>query len=228
MSSSLVDRLRAVGCVGTVVRPADEAYERSRRVWNGLADRRPAAVFYAESVDDVRRGIEVAASAGAPLAVRGGGHSLPGLSTCDGGLILDLSRLNTVAVDLSSGTVEAGGGALLGDLQLGGAVADVSEDATAYSGRSAGYYWIVEPVWDRPEDDERCLAWGRASARRLASLSMAGNYVNEQADAGVDIARSAYGVAKYERLQGVKTKLDPHNRFRLNQNIEPWRTSAPT
>jgi FAD/FMN-containing dehydrogenase len=104
-------------------------------------------------------------------------------------------------------------------LQLGGAVADVDEDATAYSGRSAGFYWISQGVWDSPSDDERAIAWCRGTAHRLVELSMPTNYVNEQADVG--IARGSYGESKYHRLARLKGRYDPNNVFRLNQNIEP-------
>jgi FAD/FMN-containing dehydrogenase len=104
-------------------------------------------------------------------------------------------------------------------LQLGGAVADIDEDATAYSGRAASFYWISQGVWDDPGDDERAIAWCRRAARRLGELSMNANYVNEQADTGV--AHSAYGDSKYRRLAQLKWRYDPKNVFRLNQNIEP-------
>ena len=106
-------------------------------------------------------------------------------------------------------------------LQLGGAVADVDEDATAYSGRGAALFWIVEPVWDDSADNDRCIAWGRASASRLAAVSMSGNYINEQAESGHEIALQSYGAAKYARLRALKQRLDPTNVFRLNQNIRP-------
>ena len=111
--------------------------------------------------------------------------------------------------------------------QLGGAVADVDEAATAYSGREAGYYWVVEPIWDDPDDDARCLAWGRRHAGRLAALSMEANYVNEQADTDGDFPEQAYGSAKYERLREIKARYDGSNLFRLNPNIEPARARAP-
>ena len=106
-------------------------------------------------------------------------------------------------------------------LQLGGAVGDIDEDATAYSGRAAAFYWISQGVWDSPDDDERAIAWCRDTARRLGELSMSANYVNEQADTGV--AHSAYGESKYRRLAQLKWRYDPMNVFRLNQNIEPIR-----
>ncbi len=106
-------------------------------------------------------------------------------------------------------------------LQLGGAVTDVADEATAYTGRGASYYWLAEPVWDDAADDDRCIAWGRITGNSLSTFSMAGNYVNEQADAGAVVALDAYGPEKYQRLARLKTRLDPHNMFRLNQNITP-------
>ena len=105
--------------------------------------------------------------------------------------------------------------------QLGGAVSDVAEDATAYSGRAARWYWLVEAIWDSPADDERCMAWGRDLATRLLAISDAGNYVNEQGDTGQDVTLEAYGAAKLRRLQRLKVRFDPDNLFRLNQNILP-------
>jgi hypothetical protein len=63
------------------------------------------------------------------------------------------------------------------------------------------------------------LAWCRRTAERLGELSMTANYVNEQADTRV--ARSAYRASKYRRLAQLKSRHDPTNLFRLNQNIEP-------
>jgi hypothetical protein len=106
-------------------------------------------------------------------------------------------------------------------LQLGGAVGDVDEDATAYPGRAGAYYWITQGVWDLPEHDEAGIAWCRREAARLGNVSLRANYVNEQADTGV--AQTAYGPAKYQRLARLKGRYDPGNLFRLNQNIEPIR-----
>ncbi len=441
-----VDALRLIAELpfsGEIVGPSDGDYDAARRVWNGIADRRPAVIARARTRADVAAIVRFAADTGALLAVRGGGHSLPGLSTCDGGIVLDLSMLNDVVIDPDRMIATVGGGALLRDLdaaasahdlvvpagvishtgvagltlgggmgwlsrrfgltidslagvdvvladgreirvdadeepelfwglrggggnfgvatsfrfrvhrlgpvvvakvryrldearavleryrdlvldapreigsaftvskegvsmtvvssgrddgrdrvaafarlgkpieisigghsfielqsgsddafrwgrryyakggflaaiddsaveavldavaaaptsdaeiyvlQLGGAVADVSDAATAYTGRTAGAYWIVEPVWDDPADDVRCLAWGRATAARLVERSLTGNYVNEQGDTGDSVARDAYGSDTYARLLALKRRFDPANVFRLNQNIDP-------
>jgi len=61
-------------------------------------------------VDDVQKAVHAAAASRALLAVRGGGHSLPGFSTCDAGLVLDLSELTAIAIDRDTRTIEVGGG----------------------------------------------------------------------------------------------------------------------
>jgi FAD/FMN-containing dehydrogenase len=440
----LIQGLDRSGLGGTVVARDDPSYERCRRVWNGIVERRPAAIVRARGVADVRRTIEVAAEAGSLIAVRCGGHSFPGFSTCDDGVVLDLSWMNQVVIDPLERRAVVAGGAQLGHLdraaalhglvtpagvvshtgaagltlgggmgwlsrrmgltidslvgaevcladgrvvfaseaeepelfwglrggggnfgvvtrfvfrlhqlgpilvgswtypstqtgavleryselaadaspqlgtaftstatvtrvtaawtgsgdgaqaavapygrlgspssgsvggvsflelqsrsddhfawgrryyakggffetigseavdcmtasvasaptpdseiyvlQLGGAVTEVADNATAYTGRHAGFYWIVEPVWDDAADDTRCITWGRETAAQLSSLSTSGNYVNEQSDVGGDATLEAYGEQKYTRLATLKARLDPDNLFRLNQNISP-------
>jgi FAD/FMN-containing dehydrogenase len=136
--------------------------------------------------------------------------------------------LETLSNDVIGALTDAMKGAPTPDskinvIQLGGAISAVDENATAYSGRAANYYWIVEPVWDQPEDDLRCLAWGRSTAKSLSAISLATNYVNEQADSDGSVAKAAYGADKYARLARLKATYDPGNLFKLNQNIEPAR-----
>ncbi len=449
MASDVVERLTAAGLGAGVVVPRSADYDRRRRVWNAVVDRHPAAIVRPTTADGVAAAVRAAAECDALLSVRCGGHSFPGHSTCDGGVVLELSALNSVSVDPAARRCVVGGGALLGDVdraavphglavptgvvshtgtggltlgggmgwlsrlhgltidslvgadivtadgairrasaesepdllwalrggggnfgvvvafefqaravgpvsagewgypladlhdamlgaaelaaggpreltisfsvtrlgvaltalwtgaparadaalapvgrltasasgghrsvsfldhqsrndghaawgrryyakggfvrhidaaladriadavsegptdhsevyvpQLGGAVADVDEDATAYSGRQAGFYWLVEPIWDDPADDARCLEWGRRHGGRLAALSMDTNYVNEHADTGGDFPEQAYGASKYHRLRDIKARYDPTNLFRLNANIEPAGAAA--
>ena len=443
VDTTVSGELARAGLDGTVVDATNRDFDRLRRVYNAIVERMPGAIVQAVTASDVQKVVKIAADSGLPLAVRCGGHSFAGLGTCDDGIVLDLSRMNTVVVDPQRRTVDVGGGALLGDvdaagdryglvtpagvvshtgvggltlgggmgylsrrfgltidnlieaeivtadgrrsrvasdeqpdlfwgirggggnfgvvtrftfrmrelgpvsirrwaypaaavvetltryrdaaadaprevttsfvvtkdelslraissgsaggleaavdsfgfthgvldpgagmtfvelqrasdeflpwgrryyskggflaemddrviaviaesvkeapipgveiycLQLGGAVSDVDEDATAYSGRAGAFYWISQGVWDDPDDDEPAIAWCRRSAKRLGELSMSANYVNEQADTG--IAHSSYGESKYRRLAQLKGRYDPLNVFRLNQNIEPIR-----
>ena len=440
----IIADLNNANLLGDIVDRRHGDYDRLRRVWNAMADRRPAVIVRAKSVADVEAVVTIAAKYCALLAVRGGGHSIPGLSTCDDGIVLDLSAMNAVTVDQDTARAMVEGGAQLGDLdragiaaglvvpagvvshtgvagltlgggmgwlsrrfgltidnllaadivtadgrsrhisataepelfwairggggnfgvvtrfvfrmhplgevlagswiypfseargvlrafgvlaanapreltasftldraelhvtalwsgrkdgaeaavapfgklgqpisgqlggqsylelqqrvddhmawskryyskggfldgvddravdviagslarapaaaseiyvlQLGGAVADVADEATPYTGRTAGFYWIVGCGWNDPADDSNILAWCREAGGRMAGISMRGNYVNEQGDAGTAIAQSSYGESKYARLSKLKARYDPDNLFRLNQNIEP-------
>ncbi|HEY5881282.1 MAG TPA: FAD-binding oxidoreductase [Nakamurella sp.] len=99
------------GLAGSLIAPEDPRYEVARRVWNHAIDRRPALIVQAGSTEDVVRAVGFARSEGLPVAVRGGGHSVAGFSTCDGGLVVDLGRLADVQVDPPSRRARAGGGA---------------------------------------------------------------------------------------------------------------------
>ena len=98
------------GLTGSVVGPGDPNYETARRVWNHTIDKRPALVVRAASTDDVARTVRFARSEGRPVAIRGGAHSVAGFSTCDDGIVLDLSQLNDIEVDEKSRRAFAGGG----------------------------------------------------------------------------------------------------------------------
>jgi len=100
-----------------VITPDDPTYEEARRVWNGLIDRRPALIARPKTAEEVARSIMYARAEGLPLGVRCGGHSVPGHSSVDGGLVIDLSsHVSHVLVDGATGHVRVGGGALLGAL----------------------------------------------------------------------------------------------------------------
>ena len=110
-----VDSLRE-RLTGEVVLPDDPGYDQARAVWNGMADRRPALVVRPTDVDDVVAALRFSRERDLLIAVRCGGHSIPGLSTCDGGIVIDLSRIRGVEVDPNRRTARVPGGSLLGDL----------------------------------------------------------------------------------------------------------------
>ena len=112
------------GVRGQVVRPGDDDYEAARRVYNHMIDARPAAVVRCAGVDDVVAVVRYAAETGTTLAVRGGGHSVPGFGTADDAVVADLSLMDDVVVDPQARTARAGGGATWGKF----------DDATAEHG----------------------------------------------------------------------------------------------
>jgi FAD/FMN-containing dehydrogenase len=138
MTGSLVDKLRRAGVDGELIGPEHDGYDQGRRIWNGLIDRRPEVIVRPVGVEDVRRTVLVATESGLPLAVRGGGHSFPGHSTCDDGLVLDLSSMRTVTVDRERGVARAGGGALLGDVDAAGMPHDLVVPAGVVSHTGVG------------------------------------------------------------------------------------------
>lgn len=101
---------------GQVVRPGDETYEEHRRVWNGSIDRNPALIVRCSGVADVKAVVLFAREHDLLTAVRGGGHSFPGHSTCDGGVVIDIRPMCGVRLDPDARTVHADAGVLLGEL----------------------------------------------------------------------------------------------------------------
>ena len=101
---------------GEVLTPDSPGYDAARAVWNGAVDRRPAYVVRCAGTDDVRAAVRAARELGIPLGVRGGGHSATGWGVPDGGLMIDLSRMQGAVVDPEHRTAHVQGGALLGAL----------------------------------------------------------------------------------------------------------------
>jgi FAD/FMN-containing dehydrogenase len=110
-----VDVLRAA-MAGTLVTPDDPDYEQARRVWNADIAHRPAVIAQCASAQDVSEAILFARQHGLEIAVRCGAHSSPGYSSTDGGIVIDLSRMNQVTVDPQAKRAQVQGGALLRDL----------------------------------------------------------------------------------------------------------------
>jgi FAD/FMN-containing dehydrogenase len=101
---------------GAVLTRSSDGYDVTRRIWNGAFDRHPALIARCSNAADVVSAVQFAASNDLLVAVRGGGHSLPGLSVCEGGIMIDLALMQGVRVDRKTHDVRVEPGVLLGKM----------------------------------------------------------------------------------------------------------------
>jgi FAD/FMN-containing dehydrogenase len=101
---------------GRLITPEHGHYDRARQVWNGMSDEHRAVIAQCDDVVDVASAIRFGREHDLLTAVGGGGHSVAGFSTCDGGLVVDLSRMKGVEVDFARRRATAAGGVLWGEL----------------------------------------------------------------------------------------------------------------
>ena len=104
--------------------------------------------------------------------------------------------------------------------QMGGAVSRVSDDDSAFNGRTAGFTYNIGACTETAAGFEEEREWVRSFWSALEPWHQ-GVYVNFLGDEGADRVRASYGPEKYARLQALKQKVDPDNFFRINQNIPP-------
>jgi hypothetical protein len=334
-----------------LVLPGDARYDSARAVWNGMVDKRPAALVRCASAGDVAAVIRYAREAGLPVSVRGGGHQISGAAVVEGGLVIDLSPLRTVDVDAETATrfvfrarplgkvvvghrdvpldaaagvlahlgyvvenlprelavmarlqrvggapaltvewVWSGGletadrgvaalglradaaagqvrrftevqsrqdhrvphGALYftkpahlavlgpgqidalisgaaelpaGDpqievLRLGGAVADIDRDTSAFPGRGAAFGVNVAASWTDPADTEEQIRWARWAHATIDAESTGGAYLNFAGTDGPDL-ELIFGRPTLDRLRQVKRDYDADDLFRPAAHITP-------
>jgi hypothetical protein len=135
---------------GDLLRPADPAYAQARTVWNGMVARTPGLIVRCATVEDIQAVVRSAHAVNAVTALRCGGHSLAGHSTCDGGVVIDLSPMRSVVVDPASRRARFSGGCLLADIdratQTAGLVFPagvVSQTGAAGLVLGGGYGWLT-------------------------------------------------------------------------------------
>jgi hypothetical protein len=134
---------------GTLLAPGADGYESARHVWNGMIDKHPALIARCTNTADVVHAVTFARERELLLAVRGGGHSFPGYSTCDGGLVIDLSPMRAVEVRTDSRTVRAAGGAWGADVDaaaqkyaLATTLGQISNTGIAGLTLGGGFGWL--------------------------------------------------------------------------------------
>ena len=151
IDDTTIEQLRSsIG--GEVVTPEDAPYEEARKVWNGMVDRHPALIVRCASTDDVVAAVNFGRENGLIISVRGGAHSTPGYSSCDGGIVIDLQPMNGVEVDPETATARVQGGAKWADLDgatqehglavTGGRVSDTGVGGLALG---SGSGWLERP-----------------------------------------------------------------------------------
>jgi FAD/FMN-containing dehydrogenase len=101
---------------GELILADETGYDDARSIWNAMIDRRPALIARCLGVADVVNSVNFAREYGVAISIKGGGHNIAGLAVCDGGLMLDMSRMRGVWVDPSARTARAQAGCLLGDV----------------------------------------------------------------------------------------------------------------
>ena len=100
---------------GALILPDDPDYEAARKVWNGMVDKKPAMIVRCACAADVVEAAGFARGHGLPVSVRGGGHNVAGSAVCDGGLMIDLSRMKGIQVDPEGRTARAQAGLTIGE-----------------------------------------------------------------------------------------------------------------
>jgi FAD/FMN-containing dehydrogenase len=181
LAAALAERLS-----GEVVAPGDLAYDRARAVWNGMIDKRPAAIARCADAADVAAAVRFAAERELPLSVRGGGHNVAGTAVVDDGVVVDLSAMRGVRMDPGGRTVHVQGGATWSDVDRvtaplglaapGGVVSETGVAGLALSGGVSNHRRRDGMTIDNLVSAEVVLADGRtvrASAAEHSDLHWA-------------------------------------------------------
>ena len=101
---------------GELLLPSDTGYDEARSIWNGMIDRHPTLIARCLGVEDVVTCLKFAREQGLPLSVKGGGHNISGLAVCNGGLMIDMSKMRGIWVNTKKRTAQAQAGCILGDV----------------------------------------------------------------------------------------------------------------
>lgn len=106
-------QLQQLTIKGNVLHPGDAEYDNARKIWNGMIDRKPALIAQCVNADDISECVKFARKNNMIVSVRGGGHNVAGNAVCDGGLMIDLSKMKEIKVDVANKTATAEPGVIL-------------------------------------------------------------------------------------------------------------------
>ena len=142
---------------GRLIGPSDADYDAARALYNGMIDKRPRLIARCVDVADVIAAVNFGRDQGLLVAIRGGGHSGPGLGSCNDGLVVDLSMMKSVRVDQASRTVRVDAGCTSGDVDhathaFGLAVPFGIVSTTGVAGLTLGRGHRVPHTQVRPHD----------------------------------------------------------------------------
>ena len=114
--SSEMQKEFSSGLKGMVITSESPEYDQARTIWNAMIDRRPGMIVKCRNTEDVIRAVQFARRNNLLVSIRGAGHNIAGNAICEGGLVLDLSQMNSVIVDKDARTARVGPGATLADV----------------------------------------------------------------------------------------------------------------
>jgi FAD/FMN-containing dehydrogenase len=123
---------------GDLLMSGEAGYDHARAVWNGMIDKKPALIARCEGAADVSHAMTFARERNLLVSVRGGGHSISGKAVCEGGLMIDLSSMNSVRADLAAKTARADGGCLEGHIDREAAMLHLATTGGVVSHTGAG------------------------------------------------------------------------------------------
>ena len=157
---------------GTVITPADERYDAARAVWNGAVEATPALIAQCHTAGDIVTAVNLVRAAGCRFAVRAGGHSVAGLSTCDDGVVIDLSQMRDVTVNAQTRTATVAPGATWADFDAaagahglastGGLISTTGVAGLTLGGVSAGCSESTDcraTTWSPPKWRQPTASW---------------------------------------------------------------------
>jgi len=169
---------------GSLFLQADEGYAAAKQVWNGMFDhKQPAMVVQCTAVEDVVNAVTFARERDLLVSVKGGGHSLPGKSTSDGGMMISLAQMHSVDVDSDNMTMRADGGSLLGHLDVAASAQDMMTTTGIVSHTGAGGFTLGGGVGRT--DRKMGLAVDNLLAATVVTAS--GDVVRASADENADL-----------------------------------------